>query len=600
MAIVTLPSPARIKAIQWTLDRPAQINTSGYTGRRTVVANPWHGKWRASVELAAMDATMILGWRAFLAKLKGQINTFRLPASEGAQNANLGVVATSTAAAGATSITLTGATTALLSGQFITVNEQLLQVTDVSGSTVTFQPPLRVQATAGTGVVTANPYALVAMTDSMTGWTADLGPVYGVAFEVEEVIGSADTAQLPDLSPYAYYALALDFDSAAYWVNGTSYALTALPGYAYTRSGAKGEINALTGADLIDDFAANVAGVVPDIGYWSRRSLTNAILHSQEFANGVWSALNGGTVASNTATAPDGATTADVFTMPAGSASRYQLATIVANSTNTQSVFARKPASGGATAVRLSSNDGATWNTGTSTKLVLTTAWQRLVNVTTLTTASTSLMTHIGGAKADGTFDTDCVGDVELWQAQVVAGNVPDGGPIIATTTATATVGEDSLITNIKADGSALADQDFLLFAEVEPAIVSGLQWAVELHLNVNDRLALFLNNGLVTARSVVATSFVYEQSVAGAVTADQRVTLILRRLGGALQVGKYVGGVLTWGTSAASTIATTMTKVVIGNYVAGTVPLNGRVRRAPMLKTGTFDTDVKVLAEVG
>lgn len=190
MATITFPSPARIKAIQWSLDRPAQISVSGYTGRRKVVANPWHGKWTASVELAAMDVAAARSWRSFLAALKGQINNFKLPASEEvAQNANSGVTVSVAGVQGATSFTITGAATAMLVGQMMTVNDQLLMITGVTGSTLTFEPPLRAAAAVGAAVETSRPYALMAMSSSTYSWSADLGPIYSFAFDAEESIG---------------------------------------------------------------------------------------------------------------------------------------------------------------------------------------------------------------------------------------------------------------------------------------------------------------------------------------------------------------------------------------------------------------------------
>ena len=87
MSVIAFPYFAKIRSIDWTLDRPAQVNVSGYTGARGVVANPWHGKWRARVQLSTLVGTEVTTrwWRSFFAKLKGQINTTWLPATEGPQ-----------------------------------------------------------------------------------------------------------------------------------------------------------------------------------------------------------------------------------------------------------------------------------------------------------------------------------------------------------------------------------------------------------------------------------------------------------------------------------------------------------------------------------
>lgn len=190
MTAIPLPSSVRIRHVEWSLDRPAQVNRSPYTAKRTVVAEPWHGLWRGKVELAPIiGETNFRPWRAFLAKLQGQINTFQLPATEGPQNSNVGVTVSSTAAQGAKTMSISGAATPLLAGQYFTVNHQLCCCTaDQSGAVLSFEPPLRQQATAGTVVVTSRPYALVALDDSAFAWSVDPGTLYGLQFGVEEVI----------------------------------------------------------------------------------------------------------------------------------------------------------------------------------------------------------------------------------------------------------------------------------------------------------------------------------------------------------------------------------------------------------------------------
>jgi hypothetical protein len=129
MAFITAPDFG-IASIDWTLDRPAQINMSPYDGVRTAVANPWHAKWRASVTLATLQGdSQFRTIRSFIARCRGSISTFRLYAGEAAQNANFGVSVASTAAQGATTMTLAGYTTPLLDGQMVTVNGQLLVLT---------------------------------------------------------------------------------------------------------------------------------------------------------------------------------------------------------------------------------------------------------------------------------------------------------------------------------------------------------------------------------------------------------------------------------------------------------------------------------------
>lgn len=201
MAYITAPD-FRMKGIEWELDRPSQINVSAYTARRSVLQNPWHGRWRAKVELATVQGESgFRALRSFFARCEGQVNVFRVYATVEAQNSNFGVIVASTAAAGATTMSISGYATALTEGQYFTVNGQLcVCIANQSGASLTFEPPLRAQATAGTFVVTSRPYALVSMAASSTGWSIGAARRYGAAFTVEEAIGDADGAAPETLS----------------------------------------------------------------------------------------------------------------------------------------------------------------------------------------------------------------------------------------------------------------------------------------------------------------------------------------------------------------------------------------------------------------
>lgn len=193
MAFVTAPDFA-IKSIQWNLSRPAQVNMSTWTGKRTVVSDPWHGRWTAKIDLVTIvGEANVLAMRAFFAKVKGSINTFRVFAVEKPQNSNSGVTLSAAPAAGATTVSITGAATTLKAGQFFTLDGQLCLCTiDQAGAVLTFEPPLRKASTIGTKVVTARPYALVYMSSQDMGYGVDPGQVYSISFAVEEAILETD------------------------------------------------------------------------------------------------------------------------------------------------------------------------------------------------------------------------------------------------------------------------------------------------------------------------------------------------------------------------------------------------------------------------
>jgi hypothetical protein len=186
MTIIAMPAAAKIAGIRWQLVRPSQGSRSGYTGRRQVVAAPWHGRWAASVELSTIvGEENVRAWRSFLAKLQGQINTFRLVAVEGPQTAAASISTTAGASAGATQITVSGGGV-LSEGMLITVADQLLQVTSASSTIIQFEPQLRNAISSGATVFTREPTALVALSSDVTGWSVGKGKVYSIAFDVEE------------------------------------------------------------------------------------------------------------------------------------------------------------------------------------------------------------------------------------------------------------------------------------------------------------------------------------------------------------------------------------------------------------------------------
>jgi hypothetical protein len=217
MAFVATPD-LPIREIQWTLDQPAQSNVSAFTGKRTVMAQPWHAKWSAHVDLATQQGDEgFRALRSFFIRLRGSTNTFRLYASAGPQNANTGVTLAADAAAAATSITITGAATPLLDGQFFTLNGQLCCCTaDQAGSALSFLPPLRTAATAGTTVVTSRPYALVYLANSPLAWSVAQWRRFGLSFDAEEAILETDgTAPEAPVIPGSPLGLLLTLTKAA-------------------------------------------------------------------------------------------------------------------------------------------------------------------------------------------------------------------------------------------------------------------------------------------------------------------------------------------------------------------------------------------------
>lgn len=189
-----------IAAIKPTLDQPAQVNRSAYTGVRAVASNPWHGKWSFEVQLARKQGDAnFQAIRAFFTQLQGSVNNFHLPAAEAPQNSNTGVTVAAAAAQGATSLSLTGLTTALAAGNMVTIAGQLLSLTGVgtltgSAQTVNFQPALRAAAIAQLAAPTMN-----APGTATTGGTIGAGTYYGKVTSLGttgETTGSNEVSQV--------------------------------------------------------------------------------------------------------------------------------------------------------------------------------------------------------------------------------------------------------------------------------------------------------------------------------------------------------------------------------------------------------------------
>lgn len=189
-----------------------------------------------------------------------------------------------------------------------------------------------------------------------------------------------------------------------------------------------------------------------------------------------------------------------------------------------------------------------------------------------------------------------------ITNAGLLLGNFSDGGPIITTTTAAASIGESLLKHNAKADGTALVDQDRLIFATGTPQGSLVSQTILEINETVSgaaNRIILSVNaTGGLTALVTAASVAVYSATPSAA-TRGQKATIVLRRMTGAWRAGKVIAGVLTWfDVGATAAFPTLMTTVAEGNSTAGAAPVQG-AEKGGFIKTGTFTTDASVLAAV-
>lgn len=303
---------------------------------------------------------------------------------------------------------------------------------------------------------------------------------------------------------FAAYALALDFKNGVYKSSTGLASLSALPGYTYTRSGAKSEI---ASAGTIYPFAADVPGIVPGDGYWSRASLTNLVKYSDDLANANW--LKGNvSVTSNALTTTNGLSldrveenttvSGEHFVVPESVGAANHVAGLATVSFlfkadqrtlirlayfafNNLSVVLNPPAGtytvvagGVAPVVSFKALGEGVYRCSVTDTASAATARP------TLTLVSTGTTTIYPGSVGAGAY---------LGHVQAVAGTQP--GPIIVTEGATATVGADNL-----GASCALADEDFLVLAIGTVKQIGAQGDLADFNNGSTDRVVLFVTSG--------------------------------------------------------------------------------------------------------
>jgi len=194
MATVTFPSSPKPNGMSWRLIMPSQTNVSDWTGRRQTIASG-RGWWECQLSLPPIVGTAnVNAWRSFIAKSRGRANDFQIPVDATAQSA-----ATATPlvnGAGQTGRTLTTdgwplSSTVLVAGQFVTINNQLLQLTEnvtSNGSgvaTLTFEPPVRSAPADNAAIEYKNPFCLMYFVEEPT-LSVETGYVYSLSLNLRE------------------------------------------------------------------------------------------------------------------------------------------------------------------------------------------------------------------------------------------------------------------------------------------------------------------------------------------------------------------------------------------------------------------------------
>ena len=174
-------------------DEPERINGRG--GARTNIL-AGGARWFAKVTMpVVLSERQFRPWRSFLAKVRGRANVFRVKAVEQPQiRFHCVVVADGAGQKGYSLKTkgwLPGAQ--MLDGMFLTIGDTLLVV---DGDTVIAgrreaddrgEPLIPEGVADGATIEVHEPWALLQMSDTRSGYTVGRGQTYSVSFQAEEL-----------------------------------------------------------------------------------------------------------------------------------------------------------------------------------------------------------------------------------------------------------------------------------------------------------------------------------------------------------------------------------------------------------------------------
>ena len=194
MATITYPSTPKPSGMSWRLVMPSQTNVSDWTGRRQTIASG-RGWWECQITLPPIvGTTNVNAWRSFIAKARGRANDFQIPVDPIAQSASTATPLINGASQTGRTLATDGwpvSTTVLVAGQYVTINNQLLQLTEnvtSNGSgvaTLTFEPPIRVSPADNAAIEYKNPYCLMYFVEEPT-LSVENGYVYSLSLNLRE------------------------------------------------------------------------------------------------------------------------------------------------------------------------------------------------------------------------------------------------------------------------------------------------------------------------------------------------------------------------------------------------------------------------------
>ena len=199
MAVIALPTCPPIVGKNWRYQASSQVNRSVWTGVTKKAINAAAPRWTAEIKAFELDeAEHFWAWNAFLAKLDGRANSFRLPVVSKPQITGVTILVNGGGQTGFTLATDGWGDAGLKAGQWFTVEDQLMRlkadVVPVAGAaTLNFDRWLR-HPPADAAVVTVDiPTGLMSLADDAAGFDDDSAPddFYGegswtIGFQCEE------------------------------------------------------------------------------------------------------------------------------------------------------------------------------------------------------------------------------------------------------------------------------------------------------------------------------------------------------------------------------------------------------------------------------
>lgn len=180
-----------ITSIEWRALNAVVTSQSPFTYKQQVIA---HGgqRWEATVNIAPLNKASAATWKAALISLKGSSGTMLLgnPVYDVPQGTVSACTLSGDAGAETVTVTMTGS---LKAGDYIQLGSgssaKLHQVlVDQSGNgSLEIWPALRTTY-SNQSVIFNAPKGLFRLSQNMTSWSIDNASIYGISFDVVEVL----------------------------------------------------------------------------------------------------------------------------------------------------------------------------------------------------------------------------------------------------------------------------------------------------------------------------------------------------------------------------------------------------------------------------